>query len=140
MTNLGCFAVLRGRARAHRASTTGAALARRRPGLVAALGVALLGLVGTPPTAVFVAKVLTIAVTWEAGLAWLAVLVAANTVLSLAYYLRWLAACLSAPREQDEADVADPPGRLTAARLAYGCAVAAVALGLVAGPVLALAG
>ncbi|ANH40433.1 NADH-quinone oxidoreductase subunit N [Nocardioides dokdonensis FR1436] len=139
VTNLGCFAVLAAapdRTRIDHWRGT----ARRRPGLVAALGVALLGLVGTPPTAVFVAKVLTIAVTWDAGLAWLAVLVAANTVLSLAYYLRWLAACISAPREQAEADVADPPGRLTSARLAYGCAVGAVALGLAAGPVLALAG
>ncbi|GHJ59792.1 hypothetical protein NOK12_23100 [Nocardioides sp. OK12] len=140
VTNLACFAVLRaepGRVRVEQ--WQGAA--RRRPALTAALGVSLLGLVGTPPTAVFVAKVLTIAVTWEAGLAWLAVLVAANTVLSLAYYLRWLAVCLARP-EGDAARTADArtrPGRAPAA-LAVGCAGAAVLLGLVAGPVLALAG
>ncbi|NYD55826.1 NADH-quinone oxidoreductase subunit N [Nocardioides marinisabuli] len=140
VTNLACFAVLRaepGRVRVEQ--WQGAA--RRRPALTAALGVSLLGLVGTPPTAVFVAKVLTIAVTWEAGLAWLAVLVAANTVLSLAYYLRWLAACL-ARAGGDAARTADArtgPGRAPAA-LAVGCAGAAVLLGLVAGPVLALAG
>ena len=106
-------------------------------GLVVALGVALLGLVGTPPTAVFVAKVATIAATWEAGLAWLAVLVAANTALSLAYYLRWLATCL-APAGQDEGQDEDSTTRRLPAGLAMTCAAGAVALGLVAGPVLAL--
>lgn len=134
VTNLACFAVLRAEPDRVRVEQW-RGVARSRPGLVVALGVALLGLVGTPPTAVFVAKVATIAVTWEAGLAWLAVLVAANTVLSLAYYLRWLATCL-APAGQDEAE--DSTTRRLPAGLAMGCAAGAVALGLVAGPVLAL--
>ncbi len=132
VTNLACFAVLRAEPERVRVEQW-RGVARRRPGLVVALGVALLGLVGTPPTAVFVAKVATIAVTWEAGLAWLAVLVAANTVLSLAYYLRWLATCL-APADQDE----HSSTRRLPAGLAMGCAAGALALGLVAGPVLAL--
>lgn len=135
VTNLACFAVLRAEPERVRVDQW-RGVARRRPGLAVALGVALLGLVGTPPTAVFVAKVATIAVTWEAGLAWLAVLVAANTVLSLAYYLRWLATCL-ATADQDEDEDSTTTRRLPAA-LAMTCAAGAVALGLVAGPVLAL--
>ena len=136
VTNLGCFAAVA--AEPGRTDVDDwRGLARSRPGLTASLGVSLLGLVGTPPTAVFVAKLLTIAVTWEAGLPWLSVLVAANTVLSLAYYLRWLAACLSAP--DPDLPATTTPARPAAVRLAAGCAVAAVALGVVAGPVLALA-
>lgn len=50
----------------------------------------LLGLVGTPPTAVFVGKLTTIAAAWDGGLAWLAIVVLVNTLLSLFYYLRWI--------------------------------------------------
>ncbi|CAN5120652.1 hypothetical protein BH09ACT12_BH09ACT12_16200 [soil metagenome] len=141
VTNLACFAVLAAEP-GRNTIEEWRGLARRRPGLVAALGVGLLGLVGTPPTAVFVAKLLTVSVTWEAGLEWLAVLVAVNTVLSLGYYLRWLAACLAG----DPDDTAPPTGeaftasRRTSARIAGFCAVAAFVLGVVAGPVLTLAG
>ena len=132
VTNLGAFAVVaalpdkkavddwRGTARAH-------------PVLIAALVVCLLGLVGTPPTAIFVAKLAVLSTTWGAGLAWLAVAVAANTVLSLAYYLRWVGATLRGT--DDSADA-----RATEIRLAAGCAAAAVILGLAAGPLLASAG
>ena len=142
-TNLACFAVLA--AEPERTSIEAwRGMARRRPWLVVSLGVGLLGLVGTPPTAVFVAKLLTLSVTWEAGLEWLAVLVAINTVVSLGYYLRWLAACLAAPDSEQDAQgfagtTITAPQR-SAARVAGACAVAAVALGLIAGPVLALAG
>jgi NADH-quinone oxidoreductase subunit N len=43
-----------------------------------------------PPLAGFVGKLALFAATIEAGYAWLAVLAAANSVLSLAYYLRVL--------------------------------------------------
>jgi len=143
VTNLACFAVLAAEPDRLRIDQW-RGLARRRPVLVASLGVGLLGLVGTPPTAVFVAKLLTITVTWEADLQWLAVLVALNTVLSLAYYLRWLAACLSSPdgaepRGNDDSSALTAP-RTAAAPVAAVCAVAAVVLGVVAGPVLALVG
>lgn len=65
-------------------------LARAHPVLAAALLVALLGLLGTPPTAVFVGKLTTAAAAWEGGAAWLAVVVFVNTLLSLFYYLRWI--------------------------------------------------
>lgn len=67
-------------------------MGRARPLLGASLVVALLGLVGTPPTVVFVGKLTTTTAAWDGGLAWLTVLVFVNTVISLFYYLRWIAA------------------------------------------------
>ncbi|HSE07848.1 MAG TPA: proton-conducting transporter membrane subunit [Nocardioidaceae bacterium] len=66
-------------------------LAKARPWLGGALVVALLGLVGTPPTVVFVGKLTTTAAAWDGGYAWLAVVVFVNTLVSLFYYLRWIA-------------------------------------------------
>jgi len=66
-------------------------MGRSRPWLGASLVVALLGLVGTPPTVVFVGKLTTTAAAWDGGHAWLAVVVFVNTVISLFYYLRWIA-------------------------------------------------
>lgn len=63
---------------------------RAHPWLGAALVVALLGLVGTPPTAVFTGKLITTAAAWNGGLAWLAVVVFVNSLISLFYYLRWI--------------------------------------------------
>ena len=53
--------------------------------------VSLLGLVGTPPTAVFLGKLQVFTAAIDGGYGWLAVLAVANTVASLFYYLRWLA-------------------------------------------------
>lgn len=61
-----------------------------RPALAIALLIALLGLVGTPPTAIFVGKLTTASAAWDGGLAWLALAVLANSVASLYYYLRWI--------------------------------------------------
>jgi len=108
VTNLGSFAVA---AEFPRAATIGdyAGLARRHPGMAAVLAVCLLGLVGTPPTAVFVGKLEVFTAAINGGYSWLAVIAVANTIASLFYYLRWLApALLRAP--------AHPPGRRPAPR------------------------
>ncbi len=63
-------------------------MAARRPLLTATLAVALLSLVGIPPLAGFVGKLVLFTATIEAGYSWLAVLAVANTVVSLFYYLR----------------------------------------------------
>ena len=65
-------------------------MARAQPMLAAALVISLLGLVGTPPTVVFVGKLTTASAAWDGGLAWLAVAVFVNTLISLFYYLRWI--------------------------------------------------
>ncbi|WP_103539585.1 NADH-quinone oxidoreductase subunit N, partial [Streptomyces sp. SM9] len=90
LTNLGAFAVV---CALPRATTTDRwrGLVRHRPLLAVSLAVCLLGLVGTPPTAVFLGKLQAFTAVFDAGYGWLAVLAAANTVVSLFYYLRWLA-------------------------------------------------
>ncbi|MXP21848.1 NADH-quinone oxidoreductase subunit N [Gordonia sp. HNM0687] len=108
-------------------------LARSSPLLAGSLVVALLGLVGTPPTAVFVAKLTVATSAWEGGWAWLAVAVVIVTVLSLFFYLRWLAPVFgrSTPGQSDDVPRAEP----WAAATAVAAAVASVALGVLAGPV-----
>lgn len=103
-------------------------LARARPGLAAALVVSLLGLVGTPPTAVFAGKLTTAAAAWDGGAAWLALVVVVNSLVSLFYYLRWVAPAFG-PAE--EASAAACPGRLRA--WGAGTAVAAGSTSLVLG-------
>lgn len=58
-------------------------MARARPRLATALVVALLGLVGTPPTTVFLGKLTTATAAWDGDYAWLATVVFVNSLLSL---------------------------------------------------------
>ena len=90
ITNIGAFAVVAA-AGVGRRLQDWQGFARRSPALAAALLVCLLGLVGTPPTGVFVGKLTVFTATAEAGYGWLVVVAALNTVVSLFYYLRWLA-------------------------------------------------
>lgn len=127
--NLGAFAVVAAVPSAHRLADY-RGLFRRRPALAGALLVCLLGLVGTPPTAVFVGKLGLFTATTDAGLAWLMVLAAINTLASLFYYLRWIAP-LFQPGEA-EPPCAEPVAR----RLSYAAATLTVALGIGGGPLL----
>ncbi len=129
-TNLAAFAVAAA-VPDRRSLEDWAGFASARPGLSAALVVALLGLVGTPPTAVFIGKLTTMAATWDAGLAWLAVAVALNTVVSLFYYLRWIRAALRPAAEPGEGAGTGEPSAPTAALVA---AAATIVMGLAAGP------
>ncbi|HUQ17096.1 MAG TPA: NADH-quinone oxidoreductase subunit N [Candidatus Saccharimonadales bacterium] len=72
-----------------------AGLWRRRPLLVVALAVFLFGLTGLPPTAGFLAKVYVFEAALRAQLLWLVVLGVLASVVSAAYYLRVLFACLA---------------------------------------------
>ena len=136
VTNLGAFAVVAALPAA-RTLDDYRGLARRRPVLVVALGICLFGLIGTPPTGVFVGKLTVFTAAIDGGFAWLAVLAVLNTVASVFYYLRWLA-----PTFRPSPDVAQAvvrPDRW-AAGTAYVSAAAAVLLGVLAGlalPVLA---
>ncbi len=67
-----------------------AGLARTRPWSALALVVAFLSFIGIPPLAGFTAKLALFGAAIAAGYAWLAVLAAANTVVSIAYYARVL--------------------------------------------------
>ncbi len=132
LTNLAAFAVAAAEPD-RRSLEQWAGLASTRPGLTAALVVALLGLVGTPPTAVFVGKLTTMSATWDAGLAWLAAAVAVNTVVSLFYYLRWIRAALR-PAAQGGEVAETGKGLLGARTAAVAAATATVVMGLAAGP------
>ncbi|WP_235970210.1 NADH-quinone oxidoreductase subunit N [Microlunatus kandeliicorticis] len=90
VTNLAAFAVIAA-VPGRRTLTEYTGLAGRQPWLAGALLVALLGLVGTPPAAVFAGKLAITVAAWEGGDAWLALVVLLNSLLSLFYYLRWIA-------------------------------------------------
>ncbi len=137
VTNLTAFAVTSSLpGRRDLASYRG--LAGARPWLAGALVVALLGLVGTPPTAVFAGKVTVTAAAWDGGSPWLAVAVIANTVVSLFYYLRWVAPVFSRGEPVERPAPGGFQPRRWAAASAVAAAAASVLLGLAAGPAWAL--
>ena len=123
--NLGAFAVLAtlpDRRRLADWRGTG----RDHPLLITVLGVSLLALVGIPPTAVFLGKLTVFTAAWDAGLGWLVIIAALNTVASLYYYLRWLGPAVLV---QEPAAPAATAHRLPAA-VAYACGIASFAVGL----------
>lgn len=110
-------------------------LARRRPLVAAALGMALLTLAGLPPAVVgLVAKVVALRPVAGEGTWWLAVVAALNVALGIAVYLRWLAVLI------DREPVDEHGRRVTAGPVvAGGSAVAgeaAAAAGALARPAL----
>ncbi|MFE2645661.1 NADH-quinone oxidoreductase subunit N [Streptomyces nigra] len=135
LTNLGAFAVVCALPTAHTIDDY-RGLARRHPALLASLVVCLLGLVGTPPTAVFFGKLEAFSAAFDGGYAWLAVVAAVNTVASLFYYLRWIAPAVLARGPDGD------PGTTSrsAAVVAYGAATGSVVLGLLGGVVLDVLG
>jgi NADH-quinone oxidoreductase subunit N len=88
VTNLGAFAVVIAAGRDDLAGYR--AMARRSRLLAVSLVICLLGLVGTPPTAVFVGKLLMFGTALDGHYVWLAVVAAVNSVASVFYYLRWI--------------------------------------------------
>jgi NADH-quinone oxidoreductase subunit N len=89
VTNIAAFAVTSALPD-HRDLASYRGLASSHPWLAGSLVVALLGLVGTPPTSVFIGKLTTATAAWDGGQAWLAVVVFVNSLASLFYYLRWI--------------------------------------------------
>jgi NADH-quinone oxidoreductase subunit N len=83
--NMGAFAVA---AATGRTLNDFGGLGRARPLMGIAMVIFLLSLVGIPPLAGFVGKFMLFAAAIEADLTWLAVVAIANSVLSLAVYLR----------------------------------------------------
>lgn len=105
-------------------------LAHRRPLLVTALGVILLGLTGLPPTAGFLAKVYVFEAAIGAQLAWLVILGVLTSVVSAAYYLRVLFACLA----HGEGEPATGP--TVGGGVVMLAALAVLAIGVIPGPLL----
>ncbi|GAA4370272.1 hypothetical protein GCM10023088_21390 [Actinomadura verrucosospora] len=129
VTNLGAFAVVVAAGRDDLAGYTG--LLRASPLLGLSLVVCLLGFVGTPPTAVFVGKVLMFGAALDGGHAWLAAVAAVNTVASVFYYLRWIVPLFRRPSRP-------PPRARGATALAAAAALLSLALGIAAGAALAV--
>jgi NADH-quinone oxidoreductase subunit N len=126
VTNIGAFAVVAAFPTA-RGPGDYRGLVRRQPALAVALIVCLLGLVGTPPTAVFLAKLTVFTAAIDGGLGWLAVLAIVNTVASVFYYLRWIAPAVQGPPAGTEHLLA-PAGVRTRA-----CALTTAAVSLILG-------
>jgi len=129
--NLGAFAVvavtdsLRG--------TTGARTVADYTGMIrtsALAGIALafflVSLAGVPPgVAGLVTKVVVLRSAVDAGLGWLAVVMAVNVVLGLAYYLRWTAVIFAIPAASPHKGGLETRAHGRAPSLAVGLALAA---------------
>lgn len=102
-----------------------AALGVSHPFLALALVVSFLSFVGIPPLAGFAAKLAVFAASIDAGYGWLAVVAAANTVVSLFYYARVLG-----PAYFEQPGITEPaqPLPTLGSWAALGIAVSAVAL------------
>ncbi|MEO5610425.1 MAG: NADH-quinone oxidoreductase subunit N [Ornithinibacter sp.] len=129
VTNLAAFAVSAALP-AVRELSGYAGLVRVRPWLAVALVVALLGLVGTPPTVVFVGKLTTATAAWDGGMPWLTVALLVNSLVSLFYYLRWIAPALR--RDTPRPELRSP--MRWSASAAVTAALVSVLLGVFAGP------
>ncbi len=79
-------------------------LGRERPLLAAVLTVSMLALAGLPGTAGFIGKLYLIEATVDADYTWLGVMIAIGTMISLAYYLRVIAAVWMRPAADRPAD------------------------------------
>jgi NADH-quinone oxidoreductase subunit N len=132
VTNLGAFAVVCPLPKRSSSTTTGACSADVPGWRSAWQRACLLGLVGTPPTAVFAGKLTVFTAAFDGGYAWLVVVAAINTVASLFYYVRWIAPAIRSA----DAPAATELDRWSA-RTAYVATVASLALGPLAGPVVA---
>lgn len=131
--NLGAFAVVCALRTRTLEEHTG--LFRNHPWLALSLIVCLLSLVGTPPTAIFVGKLALFTAVLDAGLGWLMVLAAVNTVASLFYYLRWIMPLFRISASEEAAKSVSMPWSAAAAITA---AAVSLGAGIVAGPILAL--
>ncbi|WP_069171210.1 NADH-quinone oxidoreductase subunit N [Streptomyces griseus] len=100
VVNLGAFAVAALVARAHPGNRLSdyRGLYATRPVAALAMAFFLLCLAGLPPGVIgLFAKVTVFSAAVDAGLGWLAVVMAVNVVIALYYYLRWTAALFRAP-------------------------------------------
>jgi len=124
LTNLAAFAVIAA-VPERRALSDYTGIGAAQPWLAAGIVISLLGLVGTPPTAVFIGKLTVATAAWDGGSPWLTIAVLTNSVLSLFYYLRWIAPVLRSGSPVT-------PVHTSGKRVAVAGAVGTVVLGLLA--------
>jgi NADH-quinone oxidoreductase subunit N len=127
-------------------------LGAERPALATALTISMLALAGLPGTAGFIGKLFLIEAAVDADYTWLGVMIAVGTMISLAYYLRVVAAIWMKPSASaepasgtvpaiaggsQEYDAAEPaPGSrcIVVTLLAVGAAAATVFFGIIPSP------
>ncbi|MEU2513042.1 NADH-quinone oxidoreductase subunit N [Streptomyces syringium] len=129
VVNLGAFAVaaLVARTRPAGRITDYRGLYARRPLAALAMGFFLLCLAGLPPGIIgLFAKVTVFSAAVDAGLGWLAVVMAINVVIALYYYLQWTAVLFRTPDEAEAASVGGHQRLRVPAPLATAIALAAV--------------
>lgn len=106
-------------------------LARRRPGIAAALALFMLSLGGIPVTGGFLGKWLVFSVAVRADLIGLALVGILLSVVALAYYLRVVVAMYMQPETEGEAP--STTRRLSASLAAGVCVAMVIALGILPG-------
>ncbi|WP_052489700.1 NADH-quinone oxidoreductase subunit N [Streptomyces sp. 150FB] len=143
VVNLGAFAVaaLVARTKPLNRISDYRGLYARRPLAALALGFFLLCLAGLPPGIIgLFAKVTVFSAAVDAGLGWLAVIMAVNVVIALFYYLQWTTALFRSPEaETSEADTPEEQQREQVTHRAPAALTAAIVLTAVAGIVLSAA-
>jgi NADH-quinone oxidoreductase subunit N len=111
-----------------------AGMVRRAPVLAALLALALVALIGVPPTGIFIAKLYVFTAAVKAGLTWLAILGVISSVVSAYYYVRIIRVMFLQPPSSEERITVAP-----AAWLALGIAGSATLwLGVAPGHLLEL--
>ncbi len=115
-----------------------AGLFNRSPVLAITLALALIALIGVPPTGIFIAKLYVFTAAVDSGLAWLAIVGVVNSAVSAYYYIRIIRVMFL---QQAPAAPGAPPSRSPAPWAALGVAAAVlVFLGVAPGFVLEAAG
>jgi len=112
-------------------------LAARRPGMAVVITVAMLSLAGIPGTAGFIGKLYLIQSAIESGSAWLGVAIVVGSMISLAYYLRVIAAVWFGKSNSEESKLRVKHRELTAVATLFG--LATVAFGVYPQPLYELA-
>jgi NADH-quinone oxidoreductase subunit N len=112
-----------------------AGLAGRAPAIAAAMAVLLFSLTGIPPTVGFFAKLYVLLATVDAGLSWLAVIIALNAALAAFYYLRVIVYMYMRDPETDPAPIERNPFGTVALALSV---LGVVARGVCPEPILSL--
>ena len=112
-----------------------AGMGRRAPFLALALALALIALIGVPPTGIFIAKLYIFGAALKSDLLWLVVIGVGNSVLSAYYYLKVVRTMyLDTPPSEE------PVPSSHTFRVALGVsALGVLVLGIVPGPLLKLA-
>ena len=138
LTSLAAFAVLialsSGDVENHSLETY-AGLGRRKPLLGFAMAVAMLSLLGIPPTAGFFGKYFLITAAIGSGLTWLAIALVITSVISAGFYLRVIMTMYMKEAADDAAPIGSNWPRALAALTAT---IATLGIGLLASPLLDL--